>query len=374
MTKLNEVETTLLYFISENETKEAMDLVKKNHKEIDFSKKIDNSNYPSGDAANDTFLTWAIQMGMQKLSELILKHTSKSDIEHVNDDQQTALMIACSCPDMTNLVMKIIDTGHSNPSVITDKMYLGTALSLATVNKMNKVIIKLLNQHDMTPECVDFYGEPNKKLHNYGETGELKTAFDIATDIVGYSTINNAVIFEFIKYYYRHLPLSATFLRNVNKLCTKQNVKNDLRHFFMQDTLMKHLNIDLICIPPKPADALSEPIHKATSVVTLQPLHRTHRLDPRLIESKIYPILIGEITGNVHEQEYYIDDDGVRVNVPHMATEREERLGIRLLAPIFPENPRRIKDYGGKKTKNRRYKKQHKTIKNRRHNKKLTHH
>jgi len=99
--------------------------------------------------------------------------TGKSNIEHVNNDGDTALTIACNNSNnlLQPVVKALINTGQLNPGQANNNG--DTALILACKNKLANIATMLIQTNQSKPEHVN----------NSGETALILACYDALTEV-----------------------------------------------------------------------------------------------------------------------------------------------------------------------------------------------
>jgi len=214
-------------------------------------------------------------------TSIALIKTGMSVPETVNQDKQTALIIAC--------LEKLDHVSEDS-------------------REFDTVILELFNR-DCNIEYIDGYGQAafDYYVHNYFDEENISTA----------RFGNTEILLTFVQYYYHHNQTSDVFVRNMEIICNTPLLRAIVRHG------IPGIRIDKFC---------QDPVQANTEDVSFVPLAEANydentddksdkktKSKKRKNESIVDADEIHLTTAIPEDDDYYTDDDGERVPVPVMS-------------------------------------------------------
>ena len=279
----------------------------------------DDLNYKQQDNDGDTALVIACSKNLREVSLAMIK-TGKSHPEITNQEHDSALMIALD-NGMTDVAIALIKTGKSVPETVNDDKE--TALIIACrkknettnedISKSFDVIILELFKRDCNIEYIDSFG---------------MSAFDYY--IVNYITPNmfgnTDILIYFVQYYYVNAQMSDVFTRNMEIICNTPLLRAIVRQ------RLPSIQIDEYCKPPVQMDSKdvsSVPLAEAKYDRDKATDNKT--TNKRKIDSTLDAEEIHTATAILEDDDdYYINENGERVQVPLMSTGEGQLISKRL--------------------------------------------
>jgi ankyrin repeat protein len=332
---------------------------------------------PAGEEGFTPFMYACVKTQMIEIVEYMIAHKI-CDIGYANKNGETALSLVLQVGNDPVLGL-LLDSGKSNPgsilkdagniTVLQRELYEGikiprlilektgidcNPLYINEKEKFTSLLLAIPTVIDKESELDDYiyvvkmildFAEEKKDINfvDY-ENEDGYSAFDLLFVYADHrdGEITFPILKLFIDYYYKNNPNSQAFLRNVDRICDDEGLKNTIKRIYSASEHKDFLNRicnDVIEAPAKlinPREVKQElPVGKRNSTLSEEGLN----------EAVEMPI--------VHAQRME-EDTGFNVSDPHVRG-------------VFQTKP----EYGGKKTKRQKnlLKKNRKTMKLKKHSK-----
>jgi ankyrin repeat protein len=304
----------------------------------------DNLNYKQQDADGDTALIIACSKKLREVSLAMIK-TGMSRPEIVNDENDSALMIALD-NGMTDVAIALAKTGKSVPETVNDDEE--TALIIACRKKNQERV-----SENISKSFDDVILELFKVNCNIEHISFGISAFDYYTNI--YTTPNmfgnTDVLLYFVQYYYQNNQMSDVFIRNMEIICNAPLLRAIVRRG------IPSIQIDEYCKPPVQMNSENVSFAPLANAKYDNAAYYNTRGNKRKIESTFDAEEIHSATAIPRDDDYYINDNGERVQIPLMSTGEGELIPKRLGGKRRKTSKKMKKGTGGKITRKKTCKK-----------------